>query len=137
MDLHNQQPNVRRRLDFTGVTSGDDDSMSGEGGTRNGTLPGDDRVREPTISTDTEETDTEESSGDEERYQVPGLRVLYEGFGRPTNINIPHRGWVTLFVRDLNGYTQVLSVPIGRVQLALQDDEELPEGNDNQVQRND
>lgn len=137
MDFHNQQPNVRRRLDFTGVAAGDDDSMSGEGGTRNTTLPGDDRVPTPEVVTDSEETDTEISSGEEEGEQVPGFRVLYEGHGRPPRINIPHRGWVTLFVRGLDGFTQILSVPIGRVQLALEDLEELPERDHHQVQRDD
>lgn len=137
MDFHNQQPNVRRRLDFTGVAAGDDDSMSGEGGARNTTLPRDDRVPTPEVVTDSEETDTEISSGEEEGEQVPGFRVLYEGHGRPPRINIPHRGWVTLFVRGLDGFTQILSVPIGRVQLALEDLEELPEGDHHQVQRDD
>lgn len=137
MDFHDQQSDVRRRLNFEGVEAGDDDSMSGERGTGDTSLPGNDRVPAPTVITDSEETDTEISSGEEEGDEVPGLRVLYEGYGRPPRINIPHRGFVTLFVRGLDGHTQILSVPIGRVQLALQDDEELPQGNHHQVQRDD
>ena len=137
MDLHTEQPDVRRRLNFDDIEMRNDDSVPGEGGTGNDALPGNGGVREPAVISDSEETDTENSSGDEEGEQVPGLRVLYEGYGRPPRINVPHRGWVTLFVRGLDGFTQVLSVPIGRIHLALEDHEELPQGNNHQVQRDD
>lgn len=129
MDIHAEQPDVRRRLNFDDIDMRDDGSVPREGGERNTALPGDAGVPTPAVITDSEATDTEVSSGEEEGDEVPGLRVLYQGYGRPLRLNVPHRGFVTMFIRGLDGFTQVLSLPIGRVQLALQDDEELPEGN--------
>ena len=133
MDLHNQQPNVARRLNFDDIDMRDDGSVPREGGAGDTALPGDGGVHEPTVITDSEETDTEVSSGDEEGNEVPGLRILYQGYGRPNRINIPHRGFVTIFCRGIDGFTQVLSLPIGRVQLALEDLEEHQEGNNPEV----
>jgi len=133
MDFHNQQSNVQRRLEFDDINMRDDGGVPREGGGGDAPLPGDGGVRQPEIVTDDEATDTEVSSGNEEGEQVPGLRILYQGYGQPRRVRLPHRGYVALFVRGLDGFTQLLSLPIGRIQLALEDDEEQQEGNDPEV----
>lgn len=124
---NNQQPNVRRRLNFEDMDDIEmqhDHPLPGDRGTGNAPLPrlpGDDQSDSDYSF---EETDTESTPGSPERHPLASLRVLHQGFETPRQINRPRPGMATVIARDANGFTTIYYLPIGQVQLAFADGEE-------------
>lgn len=132
MDANNQQPNVRRRLNFDDmdIETGLDGGMHGNGGEWDSTLPRVPGTGERDYDVGLEETDTESTPGSPPRNPMGGIRILYQGYGRPNQIARPRPGFACVIARDHDGLTTVYYVPLGQVQLALRDPEETESESD-------
>lgn len=129
--MDNQQPNVRRRLSFSDSDEEmrDASMLPREGGQRDIALPGNVGIEECDTEIDLGETDEESLSGEEEGDEEAGIRLLYEGLGRPTRINMPHEGFAIVLGRLEGGITRMVRLPIGRLHIAM------PRRENNQTQR--
>lgn len=126
MDNHHQQPNVRRRLNFDDMDpqQGEhDDPMHGEGGIGNKPLPRLPGTGERDDYQCSQETDTESPPGSPARNPMGGIRILYQGYDRPRQVTRPRPGMATIIARDHDGLTTIYHLPLGQVQLALEDRE--------------
>lgn len=124
MDIHLEQSNVRRRLDFENMELETPPSSPGNRRTEHPTLSRVPRTPERIDTLSDEGTDTESPSRTEERNQAAGYSVLFEGYTRPNHIRIPHRGMATVIVRDLDGFIYVVALPRESVHMAYLDDSE-------------
>lgn len=126
MDHYTEQPAVQRRLDFENmdIEDGTPHFVPGDREQRDSTLP---RLRgdfEPCDTVSDAETDPESPPGMPTRDEMGGIRILYQGYGRPDVIRRPRPGMAAVIARDGDGLTTVYYLPLGQVQLALADPEE-------------
>lgn len=124
MDLHTEQSNPRRRLNFDDIDMETPDSSPRNRRTEHPTLSRLPRAEQCSDVVSNEGTDTESPSGTPERHPATGYTVLHEGYNRPDHIRIPHRGMATVIVRDLDGFIYVVSLPRSNLHMAYLDDSE-------------
>lgn len=126
MDRNAQQPHVRRRLDFEDmeIETQHGNFLPGDRQGRDAPLPSIPRDDQPDHDECIEETDTESAPGTPPRNAMGGIRILYQGYDRPRQVRRPRPGMATIIARDGDGLTTVYNLPLGQVQLALEDGEE-------------
>lgn len=133
MDIHDQQPDVRRRLDFEDVEMRTPDGLPREGSGGNSPLSGDGGTTASEDSEGSVGTDQESPFRTEDGLEIPGVQVLYQGHGRPQNIRVPPAGLAAVLYRAHDGTTVLFRIPVGRLQVAFDDDQEHEERVDPEV----
>lgn len=119
--MDNQQPPVQRRLSFqdSDEEMRDVSMLPRNGGERDSALPGNAGDEECDTEIDFGSTDEESTSGEEEGDEEAGIRLLYEGLGRPNRINMPHEGHAIVLGRLEGGITRMVGLPIERLHIAM------------------